>query len=83
MNSKHRKTLKAVCAEPVSATLEWSAMESLLLSAGARLVEGAGSRVRFECQGLVASFHRPHPQEAQRYQGRDAREFLSKLGVKP
>jgi hypothetical protein len=84
MNSKHRKTLAAVFADPVSGTLDWSAIESLLVSIGAKLVEGSGSRVRFECRGLVASFHRPHPQkEAKRYQVRDAREFLSKLGIKP
>jgi len=40
--------------------------------------------VRFECKGLVASFHRPHPQkEAKQYQVRDARDFLTKLGITP
>ena len=34
--------------------------------------------------GVVARFHRPHPaKEAKRYQVRDAREFLEKIGVKP
>ena len=84
MNSKQRKTLEAVFADPVSGTLEWAAIESLLVAAGARVIEGSGSRVRFECRGVVASFHRPHPQkEAKRYQVRDAREFLTKIGVKP
>ncbi|WP_375462064.1 type II toxin-antitoxin system HicA family toxin [uncultured Enterovirga sp.] len=84
MNSKHRKALEAVFADPVSGTIEWTAIENLLVAAGARLLEGSGSRVRFECRGLVASFHRPHPQkEAKRYQVRDAREFLSKLGIGP
>jgi hypothetical protein len=84
MNSKHRRTLKAVFTDPVSPSIEWSAVEGLLLAAGARLIEGGGSRVRFECRGLVATFHRPHPaKEAKRYQVRDAREFLTKIGVKP
>lgn len=84
MNSKHRKTLASVFADPVSGTIEWAAIEGLLIAAGATLVEGSGSRVRFACRGLVATFHRPHPQrEAKRYQVRDARDFLSKLGIGP
>ena len=84
MNTRQRKTLVAVFTEPVSGTVEWSAIESLLVSVGCRKVEGAGSRVRFDYGGLIAAFHRPHPQkEAKRYQVRDAREFLSKIGVKP
>jgi len=48
------------------------------------MIEGSGSRVRFEKDGKVASFHRPHPaKEAKRYQIRDARTFLTELGVKP
>lgn len=84
MNSKQRKTLVAIFAEPVSGTIEWAAIESLLLSVGCRLIEGSGSRVRFECDGHIASFHRPHPaKEAKRYQVRDARAYLLMIGVKP
>jgi hypothetical protein len=33
---------------------------------------------------MIASFHRPHPRkEAKRYQVRDAREYLTKMGIKP
>ncbi|MFC3632079.1 type II toxin-antitoxin system HicA family toxin [Paracoccus angustae] len=84
MNSKHRKTLATVFADPVSGTIEWAAIEGLLLAAGARLIEGRGSRVRFEKEGEVATFHRPHPaKEAKRYQVRDARDFLDRIGVRP
>jgi hypothetical protein len=79
-----RKALKAVFTDPVSGSVEWAAIESLLISAGCVVIEGSGSRVRFECRGVIASFHRPHPaNEAKRYQVRDAREYLTKLGVKP
>jgi hypothetical protein len=45
---------------------------------------GAGSRVAFEKNQIIGGFHRPHPaKEAKRYQVRDAREFLIKLGTKP
>ena len=84
MNSKHRKALAAVFTDPVSGTIEWTAVEGLLLAVGARLIEGRGSRVRFEKDGEVATFHRPHPaKEARRYQVRDARDFLERIGVRP
>ncbi|HZY68221.1 MAG TPA: type II toxin-antitoxin system HicA family toxin [Devosia sp.] len=84
MNSKQRRTLVAVFTEPTPGSIEWTAIESLLISAGCRLIEGSGSRVRFEFEGRIASFHRPHPaKEAKRYQVRDAREFLTSIGVTP
>ena len=84
VNSKHRKTRAAVFTDPVSGTIEWAAVESLLLAAGVRPIEGRGSRVRVEKDGEVATFHRPHPaKEAKRYQVRDARDFLERIGVKP
>ena len=84
MNSKHRKTFAVAFTDQVSGAVEWAAIESLLLAAGARLIEGRGSRVRFEKDGEVATFHRPHPaKEAKRYQVRDARDFLERIGVRP
>lgn len=84
MNSKHRRTLAAVFTDPVSGTIEWAAVEGLLVAAGAQEIEGRGSRVRFVRGGEVATFHRPHPaKEAKRYQVRDARAFLERIGVTP
>lgn len=69
MNSKQSATLSAVFAQPISGTIAWSAIEALLVAVGCRVIEGDGSRVRFEKDGIVASFHRPHPaKEAKRYQ---------------
>jgi hypothetical protein len=83
IQSKHRKTLAAVFSDPVSGTIEWAAIENLLLAAGARLIEGRESRVRFEKDGEVATFHRPHPaKEAKRYQVGDARDFLQRIGMR-
>lgn len=84
MNSRHRKTLTAVFTDPVSGTIEWMAIEGLLLAAGVQRIEGRGSRVRFEKDGEIATFHRPHPgKEAKRYQVRDARDFLERIKVTP
>lgn len=82
MNSKQRRTLFAIFADPVSPSIAWSSIEALLKAVGCTTVEGRGSRVRFEKDGKVQSFHRPHPDpDAKRYQVRDAREFLRRLGI--
>ncbi|WP_228983057.1 type II toxin-antitoxin system HicA family toxin [Paraburkholderia gardini] len=84
MNAAHRKTLAAVFTDPVSRSLEWRRIEALLMAVGCQVIEGNGSRVRFEKNGIIASFHRPHPaKEAKPYQVRDARQFLENLGVHP
>ncbi|MDP9057369.1 MAG: type II toxin-antitoxin system HicA family toxin [Pseudomonadota bacterium] len=71
-------------ADRVSGTIAWADIESLLVAAGCRIIEGSGSRVRFEIGGMIATFHRPHPaKEAKRYQVREAREFLIRIGVQP
>jgi hypothetical protein len=68
MNKTHQSTLEAVFRKPVPANLEWRRIESLFKAVGARTIEGNGSRVRFELNGVVATFHRPHPQkEAKSY----------------
>ena len=84
VNNKHRKTLQALLTDPVNGNLEWVRIESLLLALGCRVIEGPGSAVTFENSGHKASFHRPHPgKEALRYRVRDAREFLTSIGVRP
>ena len=84
MNATHHKTLVAVYAEPVPASLEWRRIEALLVSIGCRVIEGNGSRVRFEKDEHIATFHRPHPaKEAKLYQVRGARQYLENLGVRP
>lgn len=84
MNTANRKTFAAIFENPATQSLAWRRIERLLIVLGCAVIEGRGSRVRFEKDGLVASFHRPHPaKEAKPYQVRDARQFLERLGVKP
>lgn len=84
VNSKHRKTLEAVWADPVSGNIRWGRIESLLVALGCRMIEGPGSSVTFEWQGRRATFHRPHPgKEALRYRVKAARELLQHMEVKP
>ncbi|UVJ45086.1 type II toxin-antitoxin system HicA family toxin [Pseudomonas sp. LS1212] len=84
MNNNQLSTLRVIFARPVPRSLEWVRIESLLVAAGARTIEGNGSRVRFELNGVIATFHRPHPdKEAKPYQVRDARFFLEQAGITP
>jgi hypothetical protein len=84
VNKKHRKTLEAIFHDPLDGNIEWSSIEALLIAVGCKVVEGSGSSVTFEKEGKRAYFHRPHPRKAAlRYRVRDARLFLTRIGVKP
>jgi HicA toxin of bacterial toxin-antitoxin, len=84
MNSKQKRTLLAVSSVPTPSNLAWNEIEALLVAVGCKVIEGAGSRVKFEFNGQVAFFHRHHPQkEALRYQVRDAKLLLEKLDIRP
>src|SRR5260363_329834 len=61
VNNAHRKTLQALFAKPPLHSLEWQRIEPLFLALGAKTIEGNGSRVRFILDGVVGTFHRPHP----------------------
>jgi hypothetical protein len=76
--------LRAIFAEPVRASINWSAIESMLVHLGAEVSEGEGSRVRIALHGVRAVFHRPHPQkETDKGAVRSMRRFLIEAGVTP
>ncbi len=82
MNTKQRRTLAALFADPINGNLEWRRIESLLLALGCEIIEGSGSRVTFLLNGHRIDLHRPHPEkEALRYRVKDVREFLQRAGV--
>lgn len=84
MNSKHKKTLTAIFADPVRASIEWADIESLFVACGGEVSEGRGSRVRVELNGVLATFHRPHPQPTtDKGAVKSVRRFLENAGVKP
>jgi hypothetical protein len=84
MNGKNRKTLKAIFTDPVNGNMEWRDIEALLVAVDCRVVEGKGSLVTFEKDGVRATFHRPHPDKASlRYRAKGARDFLTQLKIKP
>ncbi|MFV0448627.1 MAG: type II toxin-antitoxin system HicA family toxin [Vibrio sp.] len=61
MNKKHRKTLTAIFARPVSGSIKWPDIEALFVALGAEVEEREGSRVGIVLFGEVQVFHRPHP----------------------
>jgi hypothetical protein len=84
MNKRQCVTLDKIFQAPVPTSLQWRDIEALLLALGAKTAEGRGSRMRFESNGVVATFHRPNPEEeAKPYQVRDVRRSLEQAGIKP
>ena len=84
MNNKHRKTLLAIFAEPASPAIPWEDIEGLFRACGAETNEGRGSRVRVALNGVLATFHRPHPRPVtDKGAVKSVRRFLENAGVKP
>ena len=82
MKAKHKKTLAAIFSDPANGNIEWDKIEALFISLGCRVIEGSGSSVTFEKDGIRSYFHRPHPAKAAlKYRVKDARKFLELLGV--
>jgi hypothetical protein len=82
MNSRHKKTLSEIFKNPVRSNILWNDIVSLLISLGADLSEGSGSRVRIKLNGARAVFHRPHPKkETDKGALMSMRRFLENAGV--
>ena len=84
LRKKHQRTLEAIFSTRVPATLKWQQIEALFKALGATKEERRGSAVTFKLRGRSIALHRPHTRkEAQRYQIREAREFLEEIGITP
>jgi hypothetical protein len=84
MNNKQRKTLDAIFTDPVLTNIVWNDVVSLIKGLGGTVLQGDGSRVRFDLNGVSLNIHSPHPQkELKRYQVKAVRDFLLTAGVEP
>jgi hypothetical protein len=84
VNTKHRKTLRAVFTKPTSPSIVFSDIEALLVALGGQVHEREGSRVKVSLKGEQWRCHRPHPgKEAKRYQVEEIRELLERIGEQP
>ena len=82
MNSRYKKTLSEIFKNPVRFNILWNDIVSLLISLGADISEGSGSRVRIKLNGARAVFHRPHPKkETDKGALMSMRRFLENAGV--
>jgi HicA toxin of bacterial toxin-antitoxin, len=84
VNTKHRKTLRAIFAKPTSPAIVFNDIEALLVALGGQVHEREGSRVKITIKDEQWRCHRPHPgKEAKRYQVEEIRELLERIGVHP
>ena len=84
MKRKHRKTLEAIFAHPVSANIQWRDIEALFVDLGAEVSEREGSRVAVVFFGEVRVFHRPHPSpNTDKGAVASIRNWLKQYGVEP
>lgn len=51
MNAKHRKTLIAIFARPMSSSIPFADIEALMKALGGSVSEREGSRVKIELKG--------------------------------
>ena len=76
--------MEAIFSNPVNGNMEWSKIKALLVALDCRVIEGTGSSVTFEKDGIRGYFHRPHPEkDALIYRVKSARKFLTKIGEVP
>lgn len=61
MKRKSLKTLALIFVRPVSGSIKWRDIESLLVNIGANVSEREVSRIGVKLFGEVRVFHRPHP----------------------
>lgn len=69
MNSKQRKILEAIFANPINASISWSDIESVFRAYGGTIKEGRGSRSWFIWETRLPFFtdrtHNQQPTKAQ------------------
>lgn len=83
VNRKQQKILASIFETPTKANIKFSDIEKLLVSLGAEMTEGDGSRLSFDLNGQKLFMHRPHPaKEAKKYHVEAVREFLERAGIK-
>jgi hypothetical protein len=84
VNTKHRKTLRAIFTKPTTPSIVFSDIEALLVALGGQVHEREGSRVKISIKGEQWRCHRPHTgKEAKRYQVEEIRELLERIGEQP
>jgi len=83
MSSKNDNTIENIFKKPTPSNISWMDIEKLLISLGAVISEGAGSRVRVKLNNVRAVFHRPHPgKDTDKGAVNSVKRFLENAGVR-
>lgn len=84
MKRKSSKALALIFARPVSGSIKWRDIESLLVDLGARVSEREGSHIGVKLFDEVRVFHRPHPSpDTDKGAVESIRKWLNENGVLP
>ena len=84
LSSKHCRTLNTIFRIPIAAAVTWASFALSVSALGGDVESGEGSRRRMRLNGVIAVFHRPHPQPTMKKGSVDSvREFLLKAGISP
>mgnify|MGYP001612558175 CR=1 FL=1 len=84
MKRKSSKTLALIFTRPVSGSIKWRDIESLLMDLGAAVSEREGSRIGVKLFDEVRVFHRPHPSpDTDKGAVESIRKWLTENGVQP
>ena len=84
LRSRQQRTLARIFAKPTPSDLRWVEVVSLMRALDVAISERAGSRVRFEKDGVRLVVHRPHPgPNLGKGLVLQVAEFLDDIGVKP
>lgn len=82
MNHRHRKVLHAIFAHPISANIDFKAIEAVFKELGAEIEERSGARIAVTLKGHTALFH--HAQHSvPKEEVVQIRRFLIDCGVAP
>ena len=82
MNHKHRATLHALFAHPVSANIDPKLVKSVLENLGADVSHGGHGQLTVKLNGHAHSFHEPH-HALSKDEVATMRKFLEEAGVDP
>ena len=82
MSHKHRHVLEAIYREPVSSTIQWREVESLVRHLGADIEPSHGARFRVVLNKREFFLHHPHhSNEFAKVEVKHLRECLASAGV--
>jgi hypothetical protein len=82
MNHRHRKTLQALFAHPISSNINFKELVHVLEELGAEIENKAGNRIGVSLNGLSAAFVHAH-HDLPKEEVMQVRKFLTQCGIDP